>query len=331
MRRFISIIALFVLCALMMIVIGQAQGDGVRRITPAEARGIVAKGQAVIVDVRGEDSYKAGHIKDALWIPLNDISSRAGELPRGKMIITYCSWPAEHTSARAVQIMKEKGLENGAALLGGYDAWVKAGYPTEKKWWVMSDEWWVKNSFFYSALITHHSSLLLMEVYWMRLLFSMTAAVVLATLMLAACNSTDNSGNRASGGAGSNSSGATTPLSTSSPGHVAPSDGVKRVTTIELRDALEKGTAIVVDVRGAASYQQNHIKGSISIPLEEVGARMGELPRDKMIVTYCSWPSEHTSARAAQMMQEKGIHNVAALLGGTQAWMDAKLPMETGN
>jgi rhodanese-related sulfurtransferase len=29
--------------------------------------------------------------------------------------------------------MKEKGLENGAALLGGYDAWIDAGYPTEKK------------------------------------------------------------------------------------------------------------------------------------------------------------------------------------------------------
>jgi rhodanese-related sulfurtransferase len=32
-----------------------------------------------------------------------------------------------------VQIIKEKGLENAAALLGGYDAWVKSGYPTEKK------------------------------------------------------------------------------------------------------------------------------------------------------------------------------------------------------
>jgi rhodanese-related sulfurtransferase len=32
-----------------------------------------------------------------------------------------------------VQIIKEKGLENGAALLGGYNAWVNAGYPTEKK------------------------------------------------------------------------------------------------------------------------------------------------------------------------------------------------------
>jgi 3-mercaptopyruvate sulfurtransferase SseA len=92
MRRFISATALFALCALMMIVVnGQAQGDGVRRITPAEAHRMVAKGQAVILDVRGEDSFKAGHIKGTLWIPLNDISSRAAELPRGKMIITYCS------------------------------------------------------------------------------------------------------------------------------------------------------------------------------------------------------------------------------------------------
>jgi rhodanese-related sulfurtransferase len=32
-----------------------------------------------------------------------------------------------------VQIIKEKGLENAAALLGGYNAWVNAGFPTEKK------------------------------------------------------------------------------------------------------------------------------------------------------------------------------------------------------
>jgi rhodanese-related sulfurtransferase len=32
-----------------------------------------------------------------------------------------------------VQIIKEKGLENAAALLGGYSAWVNAGYPVEKK------------------------------------------------------------------------------------------------------------------------------------------------------------------------------------------------------
>jgi 3-mercaptopyruvate sulfurtransferase SseA len=67
------------------------QADGVRRMTPVEAREAVAQGKAVIVDVRGEDSYNAGHIKGARWINLNDIGSRTGELPRDKTIITYCA------------------------------------------------------------------------------------------------------------------------------------------------------------------------------------------------------------------------------------------------
>ena len=121
----------------------------------------------------------------------------------------------------------------------------------------------------------------------MRLLLSLSAAVVLAIVTLAACNSSETKGNKAGSGAGSNgNSAASSPSAT--PGHVAPSDGVKRVTTVELRDALAQGTAIVVDVRAATVYQQNHIKDSISIPLEQLEAHLQELPRDKMIVTYCS-------------------------------------------
>ena len=120
----------------------------------------------------------------------------------------------------------------------------------------------------------------------MRLLLSLSAVVVLAILTLAACNSTEK-GNRAGSSAGSNGNSVVTFPDTSS-GHIAPSDGVKRVTTVELRDALEKGTAIIVDVRGDSVYKQSHIKGSISIPETQIVARLNELPRDKMIVTYCS-------------------------------------------
>jgi 3-mercaptopyruvate sulfurtransferase SseA len=92
MRYLISIVALLALSALLMPpATGQTQSDGVRRITPAEARAAALQGKAIIVDVRGEDSYNAGHIKGARWINLNDIGARASELPRDKMIITYCS------------------------------------------------------------------------------------------------------------------------------------------------------------------------------------------------------------------------------------------------
>jgi 3-mercaptopyruvate sulfurtransferase SseA len=69
----------------------QAPGDGVRRITPDELREALKKGKAVLIDVRGEESYKAGHIKGARLIPASEIGSRLNELPKDKLIATYCS------------------------------------------------------------------------------------------------------------------------------------------------------------------------------------------------------------------------------------------------
>ena len=45
----------------------------------------------MLVDVRGVETYKAEHIKGALNIPYGEVADRAGELPRDKMILTYCS------------------------------------------------------------------------------------------------------------------------------------------------------------------------------------------------------------------------------------------------
>lgn len=84
-------IAFLAIGLLALSVFAGAQGDGVRRISPAQLRTAVLSGRAVIVDVRGADSYNAGHIKGARLIPLNEIEARVGELPRNKMIVTYCA------------------------------------------------------------------------------------------------------------------------------------------------------------------------------------------------------------------------------------------------
>lgn len=62
----------------------------------------------------------------------------------------------------------------------------------------------------------------------------------------------------------------------------------RRITPAELREAMEKGQVVIVDVRGEAAYNSGHIKGALLIPMDQIGARAGELPRNKMIVTYCS-------------------------------------------
>lgn len=65
--------------------------DGARRITTAELKDLMDKGQAFVVDVRSEASYKAGRIKGAVFIPHRDVAARSQELPRDKTIVTYCS------------------------------------------------------------------------------------------------------------------------------------------------------------------------------------------------------------------------------------------------
>ncbi|HEX6285384.1 MAG TPA: rhodanese-like domain-containing protein [Pyrinomonadaceae bacterium] len=65
--------------------------DGVRRVTIDELEALTKEGKAFVVDVRSEDAYNAGHIPGAKLIPLDDIGTRFKELPREKLIITYCS------------------------------------------------------------------------------------------------------------------------------------------------------------------------------------------------------------------------------------------------
>lgn len=67
-----------------------------------------------------------------------------------------------------------------------------------------------------------------------------------------------------------------------------PSDGVKRITVAELRNALDRNEAVVIDVRAEAQYNTKHIKGARHIAAGEIAARAAELPRNKTIVTYCS-------------------------------------------
>jgi rhodanese-related sulfurtransferase len=106
--------------------------DDVQRISIADARAAFDSGKAVMIDVRAEPSYKAGHIKGAQLIPFNEIGARSNELPKDKTIILYCSCPAEHSSVAAAQALKTKNITNTAALVGGYPAWKQAGYPVEE-------------------------------------------------------------------------------------------------------------------------------------------------------------------------------------------------------
>ena len=65
--------------------------DGARRVTIQELEELVKENKAVVIDVRSQDSYDAGHIPGARLIPAGEIVNHINELPKDKLIITYCS------------------------------------------------------------------------------------------------------------------------------------------------------------------------------------------------------------------------------------------------
>ena len=64
-------------------------------------------------------------------------------------------------------------------------------------------------------------------------------------------------------------------------------DGVPRMAPSVLKERLDAGdNVLVVDARSSGGYAARHIRGAISIPLDELESRMDELPRDQEIVFY---------------------------------------------
>jgi 3-mercaptopyruvate sulfurtransferase SseA len=116
----------------------------------------------------------------------------------------------------------------------------------------------------------------------MRFLFLLSAVLFVGVGLLAACNSNEMFGPQATGKP------AQQPQTQQPQTQQPPSDGAPRITAQELHDLWQKNHVLIVDTRGEAAWQQSHIKGSIAIGVTEFGARVDELPRDKMIVTYCT-------------------------------------------
>ncbi|HXL80052.1 MAG TPA: rhodanese-like domain-containing protein [Pyrinomonadaceae bacterium] len=109
----------------------------------------------------------------------------------------------------------------------------------------------------------------------MRLLISFFALSLLGAVAQSGCNSAEQK----------NKSG---PIAIASPAPPAPNDGARRITTTELQDLLAKNQAVVIDVRNEASYNSGHIHGAKLIPEADLPNHLSELPKDKLIVTYCS-------------------------------------------
>jgi len=105
---------------------------GGARLSLLQATQMLNQGKAVILDIRDQDEFAAGHIRDARHIPLKDLKSRISELDKfkSKSVIVVCSSGAQ--SARAASQLKSAGFTEVYSLDGGLAAWRAQGLPTAK-------------------------------------------------------------------------------------------------------------------------------------------------------------------------------------------------------
>jgi 3-mercaptopyruvate sulfurtransferase SseA len=110
----------------------------------------------------------------------------------------------------------------------------------------------------------------------MRRIYSLLAITLLGLSALTACNSAEQRNSTAG------------PIASRTLATATPADGVRRVTVTELQDLLARNEAVVFDVRNQESYDQAHIQGAKLMPVADTLKHIDQLPKDKLIVTYCS-------------------------------------------
>ena len=104
-------------------------------------------------------------------------------------------------------------------------------------------------------------------------------------------------------------------------------EGVELVDRQTLWRMVQAGDVTVLDVRPAAEYQAGHITGAVSIPLEDLGRRLSEIPRDQPVVAYCRGPYCVLAVQAVELLRSHGFA-ARRLKDGFPEWREAGLPVE---
>ena len=127
----LALVALFVASGVMLFwpEIMKLSGGGGAEIGTLEATRLMNQGTTLVLDVRDQKDYAAGHLPRARHIPLQDLQGRVGEIAKFK------DKPVIVTGARAgmaCRFLKRSGFNNVFQLKGGVASWQQASLPLEK-------------------------------------------------------------------------------------------------------------------------------------------------------------------------------------------------------
>jgi rhodanese-related sulfurtransferase len=88
----------------------------------------IEQGKVVVLDVRPEAEYRAGHIAGAVSAPLERLESIAPGLPKRRDVVAYCRGPYCVYADEAVRVLRARGIR-AKRLDVGFPEWRRAGLP----------------------------------------------------------------------------------------------------------------------------------------------------------------------------------------------------------
>jgi hydroxyacylglutathione hydrolase len=86
--------------------------------------------RATIIDVRGADEYRAGHIEQAVSLPMGQLFKKLDLIPPRQQVIVHCGGGLR--SQVVASMLQRVGFTNIRNMIGGIDAWKRAGLPIVK-------------------------------------------------------------------------------------------------------------------------------------------------------------------------------------------------------
>jgi rhodanese-related sulfurtransferase len=104
--------------------------DELEAVSREELRRLLARGNAVLVDVRPAEEFQAGHIPGAISMPIADFAKRSVRLPTRQEVIAYCRGPYCVMAYDAVVQLRARG-HRARRLVEGFPEWRAAGLPVE--------------------------------------------------------------------------------------------------------------------------------------------------------------------------------------------------------
>jgi hydroxyacylglutathione hydrolase len=106
-----------------------------------------------------------------------------------------------------------------------------------------------------------------------------------------------------------------------------PVEQVKQITVQELSTRMAGGGIGVLDVRREAEFEGGHIEGADWHPLDRFKAGLPDIPKGTPVAVHCK--GGYRSLIAVSLLERAGYHNVVDMASGFDAWVEAKLPVET--